>query len=50
MKASYLEWKIGKPGITVMKAIKESFDPNNIMNPGKVFAKSTKERLVINHG
>ncbi|MFD2044574.1 FAD-linked oxidase C-terminal domain-containing protein [Ornithinibacillus salinisoli] len=47
MKAPYLEWKIGKAGIQVMTAIKEVLDPHNIMNPGKVFAKSTKERLVM---
>ncbi|WML43484.1 glycolate oxidase subunit GlcD [Neobacillus sp. PS3-40] len=47
MKAPYLEWKLGKEGVAAMKAIKQSFDPNNIMNPGKVFAKQTRKRVVI---
>lgn len=47
MKAPYLEWKIGKEGISVMKAIKQALDPNNIMNPGKVFAKSSRKRVVV---
>jgi glycolate oxidase len=47
MKAPYLEWKLGREGIAAMKAIKNALDPNNIMNPGKVFAKSTRKRVVI---
>ncbi|MCM3610162.1 FAD-binding protein [Planococcus sp. MERTA32b] len=50
MKAPYLEWKLGASGIRVMKAVKQSIDPQNIMNPGKMFAKETKMRLVINNG
>lgn len=47
MKAPYLEWKIGESGINLMKAIKQAIDPHNIMNPGKIFAKDTKKRVVI---
>lgn len=47
MKAPYLELKIGEAGIAVMKAIKTSLDPNNIMNPGKVFAKESRKRVVV---
>jgi glycolate oxidase len=47
MKAPYLEWKLGKSGIDVMKSIKAALDPNNIMNPGKLFAKDTRKRVVI---
>lgn len=50
MKAPYLEWKIGSVGIAVMKNIKQAFDPNNIMNPGKLFAKETKKRVVVHGG
>ncbi|TWT24836.1 FAD-binding oxidoreductase [Planomicrobium sp. CPCC 101110] len=50
MKAPYLEWKLGTSGIDLMKAIKSSIDPLNIMNPGKLFAKETKMRLVIHNG
>ncbi|NMH85431.1 glycolate oxidase subunit GlcD [Heyndrickxia coagulans] len=45
-KAPYLEWKLGKPGISVMNAIKNALDPNHILNPGKVFAKET-DRVVM---
>ncbi|KEZ53712.1 glycolate oxidase subunit GlcD [Metabacillus indicus] len=47
MKAPYLELKAGKEGIAAMKAIKTSFDPNNIMNPGKMFAKDSRKRVVV---
>ncbi|WP_312469688.1 glycolate oxidase subunit GlcD [Neobacillus sp.] len=47
MKAPYLEWKLKEEGIAAMKAIKHGFDPNNIMNPGKVFAKDSKKRVVV---
>ena len=49
MKAPYLEWKVGAAGIDMMKGIKQAFDPNNIMNPGKMFAKETKKRVIV-HG
>ncbi|NWQ39713.1 glycolate oxidase subunit GlcD [Bacillus sp. EB106-08-02-XG196] len=47
MKAPYLEWKLNKEGIAAMMGIKKAFDPNNIMNPGKVFAKDSKKRVVM---
>jgi glycolate oxidase len=47
MKAPYLEWKLGEEGINAMKLVKQAFDPNNIMNPGKVFAKESRKRVVI---
>ncbi|MFD2681712.1 glycolate oxidase subunit GlcD [Bacillus seohaeanensis] len=47
MKAPYLEWKLGKEGIAAMTAIKTALDPNNIMNPGKVFAKESRKRVVV---
>jgi glycolate oxidase len=47
MKAPYLEWKLGPEGIGAMKMIKQSFDPNNIMNPNKMFAKESRKRVVI---
>lgn len=50
MKAPYLEWKVGASGIEMMKGIKAVFDPKNIMNPGKVFAKETKKRVVVQSG
>jgi len=47
MKAPYLEWKLGREGIEVMKKIKDSIDPYHLFNPGKIFAKSTKKRVVV---
>ncbi|PLT28977.1 glycolate oxidase subunit GlcD [Peribacillus deserti] len=49
MKAPYLELKLGSAGIEAMKAIKHSFDPHNIMNPGKIFAKESRKRVVISN-
>jgi glycolate oxidase len=36
-KAKYLEWEVGKEGIELMKRIKSAFDPEQIINPGKMF-------------
>lgn len=36
-KAKYMEWEFGKEGIAVMKKIKDALDPDNILNPGKLF-------------
>ncbi|MBU8878727.1 glycolate oxidase subunit GlcD [Bacillus sp. FJAT-29790] len=47
MKAPYLEMKLGHAGVAAMKAIKTSLDPNNIMNPGKIFAKDSRKRVVV---
>ncbi|HAA90220.1 MAG: Glycolate oxidase subunit GlcD [Thermoanaerobacterales bacterium 50_218] len=37
MKAPYLKYETGDVGYQVMKAIKKALDPNNILNPGKIF-------------
>ncbi|MFC4599472.1 FAD-linked oxidase C-terminal domain-containing protein [Cohnella hongkongensis] len=50
VKAPFLEWKVGSAGIELMKGIKAAFDPNNLLNPGKMFAKETRKRVVINRG
>ncbi|GEL77773.1 glycolate oxidase subunit GlcD [Tenuibacillus multivorans] len=47
MKSPYLAWKVGERGLEAMKNIKTAFDPHNIMNPGKMFAKDTKKRITI---
>jgi glycolate oxidase len=36
-KAPFLEMEIGPLGVAVMKRLKECFDPNGILNPGKIF-------------
>lgn len=48
MKSPYLAWKLGKEGVAAMKTLKMAFDPNNIMNPGKMFAKESRRRVVVN--
>lgn len=47
MKADYLHLKLGEAGIQAMQNLKLAFDPNNIMNPGKIFAKNTPKRVVV---
>ena len=37
VKAPYLSYAIDQPTIEIMKGIKKVFDPNGILNPGKMF-------------
>lgn len=37
VKAQYLKYAIDKPTLEIMKGIKKVFDPNGILNPGKMF-------------
>ncbi|GGG62710.1 FAD-binding oxidoreductase [Paenibacillus radicis (ex Gao et al. 2016)] len=50
VKAPFLEWKVGPAGLEVMKGIKNAFDPHHLLNPGKIFAKETRKRVVIERG
>jgi glycolate oxidase len=36
-KAPYLKMELGDLGVEIMKRIKRVFDPNNVLNPGKIF-------------
>lgn len=36
-KSKYMELQFGSSGVKVMKKIKDALDPDNIMNPGKMF-------------
>jgi len=36
-KAPYIDLELDDPAIRVMKKMKNLFDPNNILNPGKIF-------------
>lgn len=47
MKLPYLHLKIGEAGVDVLRGIKKAIDPNHIMNPGKIFAESERNRVVI---
>jgi len=37
VKAAYLDMAIDAPTLSIMKSIKKVFDPNGILNPGKMF-------------
>jgi len=37
VKARYLKDEYGEAGVGAMRAIKRALDPNNILNPGKIF-------------
>jgi glycolate oxidase len=37
VKAPYLDYAIDRPTLEIMKQIKKVFDPNGILNPGKMF-------------
>ncbi|MGL4243433.1 MAG: FAD-linked oxidase C-terminal domain-containing protein, partial [Beijerinckiaceae bacterium] len=37
-KMKYLEKELGPEALDAMRLIKRAFDPDNIMNPGKIVA------------
>jgi glycolate oxidase len=47
MKAPYMEMELGKEGLMMMKKIKEAWDPNQILNPGKIFPKPGQTKVVL---
>jgi glycolate oxidase len=47
MKAPYMEMELGQEGLMMMKKIKEAWDPNNILNPGKIFPKPGQTKVVL---
>lgn len=36
-KARFLSWEIDQPTLKLMQQLKQMLDPNNILNPGKIF-------------
>jgi glycolate oxidase len=42
-KAAYLPMEIGTAALAAMRHIKQALDPNNILNPGKIFMESQEE-------
>ncbi|WP_240374185.1 FAD-binding oxidoreductase [Bacillus piscicola] len=48
MKAPFMERELGAAGLDMMKRIKESWDPNNIMNPNKIFPEKGQKLVLRN--
>jgi glycolate oxidase len=46
MKAPFIERETGAAGLDMMRSIKTAWDPNDIMNPGKIFPQPG-QRLVL---
>ena len=46
LKAPFMEMEMGPIALDMMKRIKEAWDPNNILNPGKIFPEPG-QRLVL---
>lgn len=46
MKSSFMELELGEHGVDMMKRIKQAWDPNGIMNPGKIFPEKG-QKLVL---
>jgi len=47
MKRAFLPLKVGEAGVEAMRQIKLALDPNNIMNPGKMFTTEKRRRVVV---
>ncbi len=43
-KMDYVNYSLSEEEISLMKAIKRVFDPNNILNPGKILLENKKEK------
>ncbi|SDI14302.1 FAD-binding oxidoreductase [Alteribacillus bidgolensis] len=48
MKAPFMEQELGSAGLDMMKRIKDSWDPNGIMNPGKMFPERDQKLVLRN--
>ena len=48
-KMKYLPQRVGDGGMALMKGLKAAFDPNGILNPGKVIANGAPKRVVVRH-
>ncbi|WP_085991165.1 FAD-binding oxidoreductase [Oceanobacillus senegalensis] len=46
LKAPFMEMELGEVGLDMMKRIKQAWDPNNVLNPGKIFPEPG-ERFVL---
>ncbi|WP_079478089.1 FAD-binding oxidoreductase [Halobacillus salinus] len=48
MKAPFMEMELGDVGVDMMRRIKQVWDPNNILNPGKIFAEKGQKLVLRN--
>jgi glycolate oxidase len=47
LKSPYMEMELGKAGLEMMKKIKVAWDPNNILNPGKIFPNAGQTKVAL---
>lgn len=47
MKAPYMEMELGPVCLDLMRRIKQAWDPNNILNPYKIFPQPGQTRVVL---
>jgi len=47
LKAPYMEMELGIDGLDLMKKVKHAWDPNQILNPGKIFPKAGQTKVVL---
>jgi glycolate oxidase len=47
LKSPYMEMELGEAGLEMMKKIKTAWDPNHILNPGKIFPKPGQTKVVL---
>ena len=46
-KAGFLEARVGADALALMKRLKEAFDPQGVLNPGKIFAEGPRRRMTV---
>jgi D-lactate dehydrogenase (cytochrome) len=46
-KMKYVAAELGSPALETMAAIKRALDPDGIMNPGKIVAEESRQRLPV---
>lgn len=49
MKKSFMTRELGTAGVAFQKAIKQALDPDNLLNPGKIFPAEGETRLVLHN-